>query len=74
MDLMINKGIVKSTEGEFSMLVLKDLESGLEFPLTKASINNHNLQEGDLVEFVGRVQNEYVYLAISGVQYRAFWN
>lgn len=73
MDLIINKGIVKSVEGEFPF-VLKDLESGLEFPLTETAICSHDLREGDLVEFVGRVQNEYIYLAISGVQYRTLWN
>jgi hypothetical protein len=73
MELSFNKGIIKSVEGEFPY-VLKDLETGLEFPLTSDSVSTHDLREGDLVEFIGRVYNECIYLAISEVQHRAFWN
>jgi hypothetical protein len=34
----------------------------------------HNMQEGDLVEFAGRVQGECIYLAIAGVEFRASLN
>ena len=75
MNLMINKGIVKrSPEGEFNPFVLKDLKSGHEFPLTLSAMNYHELQEGDLVEFAGRVEGECTYLAIAGVDYRAHMN
>ena len=75
MDLIINKGIVKkSAEGEFHPFVLKDFKSGFEFPLTQTSMSFHELREGDLVEFAGRVQGDVVYLAIAGIDYRAHMN
>jgi len=75
MDLMINKGIVKkNTEGEFTSLVLKDLEKGIEFPLSTSAIGLYDLQEGDLVEFSGRVQGNNIFFAIGGVEYRALMN
>lgn len=75
MDFEINKGIVKkSTEGELHPFVLKDFNSGIEFPLTETSMSFHELREGDLVEFAGRVHENCMYLAISGVEYRASMN
>ena len=75
MDLIINKGIVKkSAEGELHPFVLKDFNSGFEFPLTQTSMSFHELREGDLVEFAGRVHNDCIYLAISGVEFRASMN
>jgi hypothetical protein len=75
MDLMINKGIVKkSTEGELVPFVLKDFNTKVEFPLTDSAMKYHELQEGDLVEFSGRVDGKCIYLAISRVDYRAYAN
>ena len=75
MDIIINKGIVKkNVEGELHPYILKDLNEGLEFPLTSLAMNYHELQEGDLVEFAGRVDGECIYLAISGVEFRASLN
>lgn len=75
MSFQINKGIVKrSSEGELYSHVLKDFNTGVEFPLNKTSMAFHELQEGDLVEFSGRAQGECVYLAIAGVDYRANMN
>lgn len=75
MDFVINKGIVKkSSEGEFHTFVLKDFNSGVEFPLREASMSFHGLREGDLVEFAGRVKDNCVYLAISGVECRVHEN
>ena len=75
MDLIINKGIVKkSAEGESHPFVLKDFNSGFEFPLTQTSMSFHELREGDLVEFAGRVHDDCIYLAISGVEFRASMN
>ena len=75
MDLIINKGIVKkSADGELHPFVLKDFKSGFEFPLTQTSMSFHELREGDLVEFAGRVQDDCVYLAIAGVDYRVNMN
>ncbi len=75
MDLMINKGIVKkSTEGELVPFVLKDFNTKVEFPLTDSAMKYHELQEGDLVEFAGRVMGECTYLAIGGVDFRASMN
>ena len=75
MDLIINKGIVKkNVEGELAPYVLKDFNTKVEFPLTDSTMKYHELQEGDLVEFAGRVQGDCVYLAIAGVDYRANMN
>jgi hypothetical protein len=76
MSFPINKGIVKisSEGGELYSHVLKDFNTGVEFPLNKTSMSYHELQEGDLVEFAGRVQGDCVYLAIAGVDYRACMN
>ena len=75
MDIIINKGIVKkSAEGELHPFVLKDFKTGVEFPLTQTSMSFHELREGDLVEFAGRVQDDCIYLAISGVDYRVNMN
>ena len=75
MDLIINKGIVKkNVEGELAPYVLKDFNTKVEFPLTDSAMKYHELQEGDLVEFAGRVQGECIYLAIAGVDYRACMN
>ena len=76
MSFQINKGIVKisSEGGELYSHVLKDFNTGFEFPLNKTSMAFHELQEGDLVEFAGRVQGECVYLAIAGVDYRSNMN
>jgi hypothetical protein len=76
MDFLINKGIVKrsSEGGELYSHVLKDFKTGVEFPLNKTSMAFHELREGDLVEFAGRVQGDCIYLAISGVDYRACMN
>lgn len=75
MDLIINRGIVKkNAQGEFNPYILKDLKSGHEFPLTDSAMNYHELQEGDLVEFAGRVEGDVTYLAISGVQFGACMN
>lgn len=76
MDIIINKGIVKKSVegGELYSHVLKDFNTGVEFPLNKSSMAYHELQEGDLVEFAGRVQGECIYLAIAGVDYRACMN
>jgi len=75
MDIIINKGIVKKNiEGELHPYILKDLNEGTEFPLSEMAMKAHNMQEGDLVEFAGRVQGECIYLAISGVEFRASLN
>jgi len=75
MDLMINKGIIKkSKEGELHPYILKDLERGTEFPLNETLMTIHEMQEGDLVEFSGRVMGEVKYLAIAGVEFRASMN
>jgi len=76
MDIIINKGIVKkSTEGgELALFVLKDFNTSVEFPLTDSAMKYHELQEGDLVEFSGRVQGDCVFLAIAGVDFRASMN
>jgi hypothetical protein len=75
MDLIINKGIVKkNVEGELATYVLKDFNTKVEFPLTDSAMKYHELQEGDLVEFAGRVEGKCTYLAISGVDYRAYAN
>lgn len=76
MDFEINKGIVKrsSEGGELYTHTLKDFNTGVEFPLNANSMAFHGLQEGDLVEFAGRVQGECIYLAIAGVDYRANMN
>ena len=76
MDIIINKGIVKkSTEGgELALFVLKDFNTSVEFPSTDSAMKYHELQEGDLVEFSGRVDGKCIYLAISRVDYRAYAN
>lgn len=75
MDLIINKGIVKkNVEGELAPYVLKDFNTKVEFPLTDSTMKYHELQEGDLVEFAGRVDGKCIYLAIAGVDYRAYAN
>ena len=76
MSFPINKGIVKrsSEGGELYSHVLKDFNTGVEFPINKGSMAHHELQEGDLVEFAGRVQGECIYLAIAGVDFRASLN
>ena len=75
MDLMINKGIVKkSVEGELTPFILKDFNTSVEFPLTDSAMKYHELQEGDLVEFSGRVDGKCIYLAISRVDYRTYAN
>lgn len=75
MDLIINKGIVKkNVEGELHPYILKDLSKGTEFPLSELMMKVHDMQEGDLVEFAGRVKDECVYLAIAGVDFRACMN
>jgi hypothetical protein len=76
MSFPINKGIVKTSSegGELYSHVLKDFNTGVEFPLNKTSMSYHELQEGDLVEFAGTVQGDCVYLAISRVDYRACAN
>lgn len=75
MDLIINKGIVKkNVEGELAPYVLKDFNTKVEFPLTDSAMKYHELQEGDLVEFAGRVDGKCIYLAIAGVDYRAYAN
>ena len=75
MDIIINKGIVKkSVEGEVVPFVLKDFNTKVEFPLTDSTMKYHALQEGDLVEFSGRVDGKCIYLAISRVDYRTYAN
>ena len=76
MSFPINKGIVKrsSEGGELYSHVLKDFNTGVEFPINKGSMAHHELQEGDLVEFAGRVQDDSIYLAIAGVDYRVSMN
>ncbi len=75
MDLMINKGIIKkASEGELHPYILKDLKSGVEFPISLTAMNVHDMQEGDLVEFAGRVCGDMMYLAIAGVEQRLFAN
>ena len=75
MDIIINKGIVKkNVEGELYPYILKDFNGGIEFPLSETAMKVHKMQEGDLVEFAGRVQGECIYLAIAGVDFRASLN
>jgi hypothetical protein len=75
MDIIINKGIVKkNVEGELYPYILKDLNGGIEFPLSEMAMKVHKMQEGDLVEFAGRVDGKCIYLAISGVEFRASLN
>ena len=75
MDIIINKGIVKkNVEGELYPYILKDFNGGIEFPLSEMAMKAHKMQEGDLVEFAGRVQGECIYLAIAGVDFRASLN
>ena len=75
MNIIINKGIIKkNVEGELHPYILKDFNGGIEFPLSEMAMKAHNMQEGDLVEFAGRVQGDCVYLAIAGVDYRACMN
>ncbi len=75
MEFIINKGIIKkSGEGELHPYILKDLEKGTEFPLNEIMMKVHEMQEGDLVEFAGRVMGECTYLAIGGVDFRASMN
>ena len=75
MNIIINKGIVKkNVEGELHPYILKEFNGGIEFPLSAMAMKAHKMQEGDLVEFAGRVQGDCVYLAIAGVDYRANMN
>jgi hypothetical protein len=75
MNIIINKGIVKkNVEGELHPYILKDFNGGIEFPLSEMAMKVHKMQEGDLVEFAGRVQGECIYLAIAGVDFRASLN
>lgn len=72
MDLNINKGIVKKSEGETvdSPFVLKDLKSGEEYPLSELAMKIHELREGDIVEFSGRISGNAIFLAIACVDQR----
>ena len=57
-----------------SKYILKEFNGGIEFPLSAMAMKAHKMQEGDLVEFAGRVDGECIYLAISGVEFRASLN
>lgn len=74
MELDIKKGIVKKSEGEFAKHILKDFKSGDEFPLNDIIMCIHELQEGDIVEFAGRIEGNLTYLAIAGVEVRRSMN
>ena len=74
MELDIKKGIVKKSEGEFAGHILKDFNGGTEFPLNNIIMCIHELREGDIVEFAGRVDGNLTYLAIAGVEVRRSMN
>lgn len=73
-EINTNKGIIKKTpQGEFEY-VLKDLNNGNEFPMAKEALDSYGMIEGDILEYVGRVEEGIYYLAISEISEKLILN
>ena len=66
-EVKTNRGIIKKTpQGELDY-VLKDLSNGNEFPMSSEALKSCEMIEGDVIEYVGRVEDGICYIAISGI-------